>query len=197
MKQLFPEWSKSTKIFGAIAFVIVFCVSMFILFSGFANPPGDTSKPVFINWSADRKLKVDDYTVVTHPLKDDAAASSCTGIVMEWQKDLNRYLARAVFDVKQSKWNVYKIKRPDWTLNHEQGHFDIVQYVVTKLNIKLLEDTTKLQAVRDYDEHVLLMNMLQGKYDYETNHSQDSTMQSKWDKLINDLPKKVINKKLN
>jgi hypothetical protein len=144
----------------------------------------------YIRWSIDRKLKISDFTMVDYPLKDGAAATTCTGIMMDWEKCTNRYRAFAVFDKNNSKWNIGLVKRQQWVLNHEQLHFDITQFIVNQLNSKLSQDSMSTsKMIREFDKHVIMLDSLQILYDRQTNHGRDSIYQFLWNKIVNNLPK--------
>jgi len=79
--------------------------------------------------------------------------------------------------------------RSDYTLNHEQRHFDIVKIVsehfkqklaASKLNVDNYEGTVNMEYLDTYRE----MNIMQKQYDDETRHGTDTAEQGKWNLRI-------------
>lgn len=145
-----------------------------------------------IEWKADRKLSINDYTIVYTQIDgNDVAATSCTGMKLSYDNKNKMYLATAVFDKSRSYWNPNKVKRTEWVLNHEQIHFDITQYVATKLNKLYINhpEMTNREQYREFTAHDRLLDSLQTAYDLETDHSMDSTKQYIWNRFVNSLQK--------
>ncbi|MCH7411260.1 hypothetical protein MM239_17830 [Belliella sp. DSM 111904] len=79
--------------------------------------------------------------------------------------------------------------KDDYSLNHEQRHFDVTKVVGDRLQQKLeglelnpenyegLVNSAYLDAYRE-------MNHLQKLYDSQTNHGRDTQMQEKWNKYL-------------
>jgi len=79
--------------------------------------------------------------------------------------------------------------RSDYTLNHEQRHFDIVKIVsehfkqklaAGKLNVDNYEGTVNMEYLDTYRE----MNVMQKQYDDETKHGTDTAEQGRWNLRI-------------
>lgn len=150
-----------------------------------------TTPKVEIEWKTDKKLSINDYTIVYDQIDGDAAATSCTGMKLSYDSKNRMYLATAVFDKSRSYWNPNKVKRPEWVLNHEQIHFDITQFVATKLNKLYMNhpEMTNRQQYAEFTNHDKLLDSLQTAYDVETDHSMDSTRQYIWNRFVNSLQK--------
>ncbi len=71
-------------------------------------------------------------------------------------------------------------------LKHEQGHFDIWEWYARVLRKKLI-DTTLIkfnQTTAIFNLVYKEANNVEDRYDKETNHSNDTTAQRKWEALI-------------
>jgi hypothetical protein len=71
-------------------------------------------------------------------------------------------------------------------LKHEQGHFDIWEWYARVLRKKLI-DTTLIkfnQTTAIFNLIYKEANNVEDRYDKETNHSNDTTAQRKWEALI-------------
>ncbi|MCH7400418.1 hypothetical protein ACFOUP_08010 [Belliella kenyensis] len=81
--------------------------------------------------------------------------------------------------------------KDDYSLNHEQRHFDVTKVVGDRLQYKLkkldlnpenyegLVNSAYLDAYRE-------MSLLQKLYDSQTNHGRDASMQAKWNRYLDD-----------
>ncbi len=82
-------------------------------------------------------------------------------------------------------------KTTSYILNHEQHHFDISYIAATifmdKIQAAILtkNDYNSLLP-RIYDECIEIMNKMQDDYDGQTKNGQESAIQDKWNKFIND-----------
>lgn len=149
----------------------------------------------FVQWSADRKLKWDDYLAMPDS-KSDAAANTSTVIGFKYhiRNNVPHYSIFCHFAKTQS-WGRYK---NDYILSHEQGHFDIAEIFTRKLNKEVLayefnsqtfrQDLNKLYtSVMNEKEH------FQQQYDRETDFSRNKRMQEMWLKKINQELEKLAN----
>ncbi|MFT2010879.1 hypothetical protein ACMA1I_19550 [Pontibacter sp. 13R65] len=95
-----------------------------------------------------------------------------------------------VFMVQSSSW-VKPMARDDYSLNHEQRHFDIAKLVAERFKKRI--DPENL-TVEDYNSQIQYqyleayreLNQMQEQYDRETRHSLDSLAQDRWNKKIDD-----------
>src|SRR5690349_17391056 len=141
-----------------------------------------------IEWSKDRKLTINDYTIVNHVIDDSIAATTCTGMKLIYDHGRKVYTAIAIFDKTRSLWNISLVKRPQWILNHEQLHFDITNYIAKEYNKRVkFSGLTKREQLFEFDRYDKMLDSIQLKYDFETNHSRDSIQQLEWNKYVNIL----------
>ncbi|WP_345953037.1 hypothetical protein [Mucilaginibacter sp. PAMB04168] len=97
-------------------------------------------------------------------------------------------IAMKAFVPKSTCWVSYNAKE-DYTLNHEQKHFDIVkiiaeQYKRKVLAEKLTPDTYEAFLSMQYLDSYRDMDAMQLAYDNETGHGRDRYVQSQWDEKI-------------
>ena len=78
-----------------------------------------------------------------------------------------------------------------YILNHEQHHFDI-SYIAAGIFVDKIQSaviTSKnynTLLTRIYDECIDAMNKMQDAYDGQTRNGQETTLQEKWNKFIDD-----------
>jgi hypothetical protein len=87
--------------------------------------------------------------------------------------------------------------RSDYTLNHEQRHFDIAKIAAEHFKQKLKNEALPLdnydgQINMDYLDAYREMDDLQRQYDTETRHGSDHSEQQRWNEKIDEELKKVI-----
>lgn len=91
---------------------------------------------------------------------------------------------------KNKSW-VKPGKTTDYILLHEQHHFDIA-YIAANIFIDKLQSAVMTSSnynvllPRIYNECIDVMNAMQDDYDNETNNGQDTAIQSKWNRFIDD-----------
>lgn len=93
-----------------------------------------------------------------------------------------------VYMIKSASWAFPMIKS-NYSLNHEQRHFDLVKLIAERFKAKLLSanlDPDNYQGVINFEylEFYREMNRLQEKYDQETNHGIDKVKQDEWNRKI-------------
>lgn len=155
----------------------------FILTSFTLGEDGDKN---CIRWSAERKLRISDFTIIEYPLPDNASAQAFTGILMEYYaKSPSKYKAYAIFDTLKSVWNVNAVINKHKVLMHEQTHFDIAQYIADQLNIELFKsETTPRLASRLYMDFQFKLDSMQVLYDREILNYADTAAQERWSKYV-------------
>lgn len=99
-------------------------------------------------------------------------------------------LSLKIYVPKSACW-AKELDRTDYTLNHEQRHFDIVEIVGKHFEQKI--KSMKLPVGNpdgpinvQYYESFREMNHLQDQYDAETRHGTNTTEQERWNKRIDD-----------
>ncbi|WP_051359765.1 hypothetical protein [Adhaeribacter aquaticus] len=103
-------------------------------------------------------------------------------------------LKMKVYVLKSSSW-VRAPAKDDYTLNHEQRHFDIVKIIAERFKRKVQPDSLNLEDYNSiiqykYIESFREMNKLQDKYDGETQHGTNHMAQEVWNNRIDaDLKK--------
>lgn len=85
----------------------------------------------------------------------------------------------------------------DYNLKHEQGHFDIGYIYAKELvnrikKINLNIDTYKEEIKKVYDKVMSERNEINGRYENETNHAQNNSIQERWNKVIKEWVKKYL-----
>ncbi len=82
-------------------------------------------------------------------------------------------------------------KTTSYILNHEQHHFDI-SYIAACIFMDKIEAATITTKdynnilTRIYDECIDAMNKMQDEYDGQTRNGQETALQEKWNKFIDD-----------
>lgn len=163
-----------------------------------ARPGGKT-----IEWSEGRKLTMNDFQMVAHHRNtNEFSGQTSSGIEPEYSTDGKTltYKVPALFD-KNTSWMVYFDKKHsgdldvEWMnhragtygLAHEQKHFDITELYARKIRRMFCEEVNRgnLNRVDNMLQHYLTeWEEFQDRYDSETQHSLDTTMQQKWDAKI-------------
>ena len=113
---------------------------------------------------------------------------SYEGIASVKGRELELIVHLNVFMVKSMSWSKPEA-RNDYTLRHEQLHFDITRMVAHRYKTKL--ESLNL-SFEDYDSQLQYefiesfreMNQVQKKYDAETQHGTARGEQARWDKEI-------------
>ena len=84
--------------------------------------------------------------------------------------------------------------KTEYILSHEQGHFDIAEVHARLLNKKMAaykfnQSTYKTDLRKIYEEVISEKELMQNKYDEETNHSIEKDKQAEWLQKIRALLK--------
>jgi hypothetical protein len=102
--------------------------------------------------------------------------------------EIRLHVNMKIYVPKSACW-VKDEARTDYTLNHEQRHFDIVAIVGKRFEQKI--KAAKLPVTNydgiinfEYYESFREMNHLQDQYDDETQHGINTTQQERWNKQI-------------
>jgi len=136
----------------------------------------------FIKWQEDRKLTWEDFKA--EPVKMGSTAAMTTthlGFGYSVMNGQVNYKIDCRFEKKKS-WGLVK---NEWILNHEQGHFDIAEVHARILNKKMAaykfnRNTYKNDLRKIYEEVISEKELMQNKYDEETNHSIEKDKQAEW-----------------
>jgi hypothetical protein len=150
------------------------------------------SAPDTVFYSPSRPLIWNDFT--GSPSKPSKyAAAVFPGFAYEGRSEvvngeLHLYLDMKVYVLQSSSW-VKPDSRNDYSLNHEQKHFDLVKLVAERFKQKI---TPAILSVEDYNsiiqyhyiESFREMNQLQEQYDSETQHGLNKVAQEQWNKKI-------------
>ncbi|MCX2739180.1 hypothetical protein [Pontibacter anaerobius] len=151
-----------------------------------------TAAPDTVFYSPSRPLSWNDFT--GSPSKPSKyAAAVFPGFSYEGRSEvvngeLHLYLDMKVYVLQSSSW-VKPDSRDDYSLNHEQKHFDLVKLVAERFKKKI---TPEILSVEDYNsiiqyhyiESFREMNKLQEQYDNETQHGLNKVVQEQWNKNI-------------
>jgi hypothetical protein len=99
---------------------------------------------------------------------------------------------------KLGKWQVYaymnekfswKIARDKDGLLHEQYHFNITELFARKLRQQIVLQKLLIESIafkQLYFKMLRMLNEMQNKYDTETEHSLNETLQLQWQKYIDE-----------
>jgi hypothetical protein len=158
-----------------------------IIFTDYTEQPeGDT-----IYYSAKRPLRWDDFRAKPIGGKYEAEVFPSIGYTEEVEVlkgIVNVKLAVKAYVPKSACW-VKPDSRNDYSLNHEQRHFDIVKIIAERFKQKLRAE--KL-TVDNYDGPINVqylesfheMNVMQDQYDDETRHGTNTFIQQQWNEKI-------------
>jgi hypothetical protein len=150
------------------------------------QPEGDT-----IYYSPKRPLRWDDFKAKPIGGKYEAEVFPSIGYNEEVEVIkgiVNVKLAVKAYVPKSACW-VRPDSRNDYSLNHEQRHFDIVKIIAERFKQKLRAE--KL-TVDNYDGPINVqylesfheMNVMQDQYDDETRHGTNTLTQQQWNEKI-------------
>jgi FtsZ-binding cell division protein ZapB len=172
----------------AFGFSIMLCFAALLL----SNTDGDNFK----RWDINHKLGWSEFIVKAMGHSDRAALTN-SGIRLSMNQTSQSTVAIEVYSImdKSKSW-VDGNKKSDYTLSHEQYHFNITEYWSRKLkkDISAGRFTTrnikeKIAAIRKED--FMLMNDMQTEYDKDSKHSEIESEQRKWQKKVDALLKSV------
>jgi hypothetical protein len=143
---------------------------------------GQARNEELIYWKEDLKLRWADYKGKSDPAVG-AAASTATylGIDYNFSPKGLTYKITCSFS-KNKSWGIHKTT---YILGHEQGHFDIAEVHARVLNKKMAaykfnRNTYKNDLRKIYEEVIAEKELMQNKYDEETNHSIEKEKQAEW-----------------
>ncbi|HEV7349637.1 hypothetical protein [Telluribacter sp.] len=155
------------------------------------KPYRDTQDTIF--YRPERKLVWNDFQGVSSRPNSNYAAAVFTSIAYEGGAKMNgKYLdveiGVKVFMVKSMSWGKSSA-RNDYTLRHEQLHFDVTRLVgerfkerLKKLDLTIEDHDSQIQyefleAFRDMDRE-------QKSYDGQTHHGLNTAVQAVWDQKV-------------
>ncbi|WP_143708918.1 hypothetical protein [[Flexibacter] sp. ATCC 35208] len=156
------------------------------------RPENSQSDTLF--YQSDRKLQWSDFqaTPPAHPRSGAVSYSSFAyeGGSIRKKDTLYINLTLQTFHIKSASW-VTPAVRDDYSLAHEQLHFDITWLVAMRFRKKV---THMALTAEDYDSMIQYeyieffreMNRLQKAYDNETSHGQNYIAQYRWRQAISD-----------
>lgn len=143
---------------------------------------GQTRNEELIFWKEDQKLRWADYKGKSDP-SVGAAASTATYLGIDYNFSPKGLTYKITCSFSRSKsWGLHKT---EYILNHEQGHFDIAEVHARILNKKMAaykfdRNTYKNDLRMIYEEVIAEKELMQNKYDEETNHSIEKEKQTEW-----------------
>ncbi|GAB3897297.1 hypothetical protein [Spirosoma agri] len=90
--------------------------------------------------------------------------------------------------LKESSWGRTEA-RNDYSLNHEQRHFDVTKIIVERFKRKIHPDSLTLEDYNSIIQYQFIesyreMNRMQEQYDSETNHGINQVAQERWNQKI-------------
>jgi hypothetical protein len=158
-----------------------------ISFNDFTEKPENDT----VYYAVTRPLTWDDFQSKTPDSKYDALVFASIGYAEEVKVEnsiINVLLSMKVFVPKSACW-AKENDRNDYSLNHEQRHFDIAKIIAERFKQKL---KTESLPVRNYDGLVNMdyldayreMDALQKQYDDETSHGANQSVQQRWNVKI-------------
>jgi hypothetical protein len=150
------------------------------------KPEGDT-----IYYSSRRPLNWRDFQSKTGSMRYDAQVFPTFGYdehVALVAGVVNIHLIMKVSLPKSACW-VKDASRNDYTLNHEQRHFDIAKIAAEHFKQKIRSENLTVGGFEGvinviYLESYREMNNLQRLYDNDTSHGTDQTAQYRWNEKI-------------
>lgn len=161
-------------------------IFLLVLIGMFSISAGESSE---LYWKQDYKLKVSDFITVKSLPKNKLATINA-GLYLN--RNYNGTFTFRVFAVcnKRASYMTEKVKsgyRLKEVLNHEQGHFDIAEYVARLCNSELMNIRDPQIAENMYHYYLDLLDDIQLTYDAQTEYSNDLEWQKKWDDKLEEL----------
>lgn len=145
-----------------------------------------------VHYNPDRPLTWDDFRA-TPRRGSHYAAEVFTSFAYEGRSSVRNSiihldLTLKGYVLKNSSWGRPEA-RTDYTLNHEQRHFDIVKIIVERFKRKIVPDSLTLEDYNSIVQYQFIesyrdMNHLQEQYDGETNHGLNQLAQERWNGKI-------------
>jgi hypothetical protein len=169
----------------------VACVVM-IWCAPLARAQRGADSPQLIEWSADRKLTIEDFTAKV-PARTTSASLSWVAIEVSWEcvDGSAASRARSVFDPSRSWWRQSGGDGDRALLAHERLHFDLTELWARRIRAALQAlpaacrtsgNAHELDAAVEELEHKWLVE--QKQYDKETANGFDAATQKAWSKRI-------------
>ncbi len=159
-----------------------------ILFSSCITPLDEQSKgcivwknPTQLRWKNFKKVNI-----INDSTKTIARAN--TGFGYSGDEYINSFKLHvyATLDPKKSK--VIQNEMSNYTLNHEQMHFNIAELYTRKYRYAIVNTSKEKWNFKYfdylYDSLYLSLRNMQSQYDRETLHGSDTTQQNRWDIII-------------
>lgn len=163
-----------------------------VVFVPDTRPENAQSDTLF--YRSTRKLQWSDFqaTPPAHPKSGAVSYSSFAyeGGSIRKKDTLYINLTLQTFHIKSASW-VTPAVRDDYSLAHEQLHFDITWMVALRFRKKVTQmeltaDDYDSMIQYEYIESFREMNRLQQAYDSETSHGANHTAQYSWQQTIAD-----------
>ncbi len=156
-----------------------------------------TAEPDTIYYSRNRPLQWDDFKAKVRGSRFAAEVFPSLGFDEHYtvsNSTIYINVAMKVYVPKSACW-VRGDSRNDYTLRHEQGHFNIVKIVSERykrrmLQMKLPAENYDGDLYTEYFEALRELNKLQDNYDDDTRHGTDAAEQERWNTKIEDELKK-------
>ena len=104
-----------------------------------------------------------------------------------------------VFTLKSGSW-ARDVAKNNYSLNHEQRHFDIAKIIAERFKQKIVPDSLTIEDYNSIIQYQFIetyreMSKLQEKYDGETNHGLNQSEQARWNQWVDaELKKHGIKK---
>lgn len=163
-----------------------------VVFVPDTRPENSQSDTLF--YHAERKLQWSDFQASppAHPKSGAVSYSSFAyeGRSIRKKDTLYINLTLQTFHIKSASWVTPAVK-DDYSLAHEQLHFDITWLVALRFRKKVIQmeltaDDYDSMIQYEYIESFREMNRLQEAYDSETSHGINHTAQDRWQQAIAD-----------
>ena len=129
-------------------------------------------------------LSWDDFQGIARPFSAYAAAIN-SFIYLEYDSIKEKYTAFAVQN-NQKSWVKNNLHDADYVLNHEQYHFNISEVHARKLN-QVLDSLGGQDPFELLGSHRFDLNVLQNRFDDETDHGRRIGIQKKWEYQIDSM----------
>jgi hypothetical protein len=93
-----------------------------------------------------------------------------------------------VFMLKSGSW-VRDVARNEYSLNHEQRHFEIAKIIAERFKRKIIPDSLTIEDYNSIIQYQFVetyreMSKLQEQYDGETNHGINQAAQARWNQWV-------------
>jgi len=156
-----------------------------------------TFSPIFakaqlIEWSEDRPLTWQDFKG-RPDYKTGWGGVTFRNILYSYNCEFRDSVYKITFNIKsvfdtQKSWVKRAQMANDYALSHEQGHFDINELFARKMaaafHSTVYSSNYKEEIKAIFDKYWAALNAMEAKYDAETEHSNNATMQYQWQLYI-------------